>query len=108
MLEILSNTDKSVTDLLEGITNYYNTPEMKVAVTDENKFNIIEGVKKYCLDKSYEVSLIDGVRINFKDGWALVRASNTGPNLTLRFEATSKERLEEIKEEFENLVNKLK
>ena len=44
------------------------------------------------------------MRVNFEDGWALVRASNTGPNLTLRFEATNKTRLTEIKDEFMNLV----
>lgn len=108
MLEILSNTDKSAEDLLEGITKYYNTPEMKIAVSDENKFDIIDKVKTYCLDKSYEVSLIDGVRVNFKDGWALVRASNTGPNLTLRFEFTTEERLNEVKEEFISFIDKIK
>ena len=49
---------------------------------------------------------IDGVRVSFSDGWALVRASNTGPNLTLRFEALNEKRLDEIKEEFMDLVNK--
>ena len=46
-----------------------------------------------------EDNLIDGIRVSFDDGWALVRASNTGPNLTLRFEAASKKRLKEIEEE---------
>ena len=50
---------------------------------------------------------IDGIKVLFNDGWALVRASNTGPNLTLRFEAKTNNRLNEIKKEFENLVNKL-
>ena len=47
---------------------------------------IVEKVKEYCHDKNYETIEVDGVRINFKDSWGLVRASNTGPNLTLRFE----------------------
>jgi len=108
MLEILSNTNKKASELTEGITKYYNTPEIKVAVKDENKFEIIERVKSYVHDKGLESIEIDGIRINFEDGWALLRASNTGPNLTLRFEFTTEDRLNEVKEEYLNLVESLK
>ena len=57
--------------------------------------------------KNYEYLDIDGVRVKFSDGWALVRASNTGPNLTTRFEATTEKRVSELKEEFINLINDL-
>ena len=107
MLEILSNSDKTVTQLLDGITNYYNTPEIKIPVTDDNKFDIVEKVKDYCHNKNYTTIEIDGVRITFEDGWALVRASNTGPNLTIRFEFTTEERLNQVKQEFEDLINKI-
>ncbi len=107
MLEILSNTNKNFSELLDGITNYFNTPEIKIPVTDENKFEIVDKVKNYCHDKKYETIELDGVRVNFEDGWALVRASNTGPNLTLRFEATTESRLEEIRLEFTNLINEI-
>ena len=108
MLEILSNTEKKFSELLHGITKYYNTPEIKIQVTDENKFDIVEKVKEYAHTKNLETIEIDGVRINYEDGWALIRSSNTGPNLTLRFEFTTEERLNEIKEEFINLINSLK
>lgn len=108
MLEILSKTDKSLTELLDGINTYYNTPEIKVAVTDETKFKIVEAVTKYVQSKNYKYLDVDGIRVQFDDGWALVRASNTGPNLTLRFEAKTPERLEEIKKEFEEIVEKEK
>jgi phosphomannomutase/phosphoglucomutase len=107
LLEILSNEDKNITELLEGITKYYDTPEIKVPVSDENKFMIVEKVKEYCHDKNYETIEVDGVRVNFKDSWGLVRASNTGPNLTLRFEATTEERLEELKNEFMDIIKKI-
>ena len=107
MLEILSNTNKTITELLKGITKYYNTPEIKIPVTDENKFQIVDKVKDYCFKKDYRLIKIDGVRVDFDDGWALVRASNTGPNLTLRFEFTTKERLNEVKNEFEDLINEI-
>ena len=105
MLELLSKTDKTVDELLEGINNYYSTPEIKVPTADEKKFKVVDDVINYVKEKGYNYIDIDGARIEFNDGWALVRASNTGPNLTLRFEATSKERLEEIKNEFEGVVN---
>ena len=50
---------------------------------------------------------IDGIRVEFLDGWALVRASNTGPNLTLRFEAKIKKRLEEIQKEIKKVLDKV-
>ena len=107
LVEILSKTDKSVSKLLEGINEYYSTEEIKINCKDEKKFIIVDKVKEYALSKNYDVLLIDGVRANFDFGWALVRASNTGPNITARFEANTKEKLEMLKEEFLSLVNSL-
>ena len=70
------------------------------------KFGIIDGIKKYCIEKGYNTETIDGARAEFDDGFAIVRMSNTSPKLTLRFEADTKERLEELKSEFESVVNK--
>lgn len=108
LIEILSNTDKKLSEMLDGISKYYSTPEIKIATSDDTKFQIIEKIKEYCQDKNYDILTIDGVKVFFKDGSALVRASNTGPNITSRFEAKSEERLEEIKTEFLDLLNKLK
>lgn len=108
MLEILSKTDKKFSELLEGIPTYYNTPEIKVAVTDDSKFKIVDQVMEYVKKKNYSYLDVDGIRVQFDDGWALVRASNTGPNLTLRFEANTPERLTEIKNEFESVVQEVK
>ncbi len=104
MIEILSYSDKNFSDLLEGIHEYYSTEEIKIAVTDETKFDIVEKVKEYALSKNYSIITLDGVRVSFDDGWALVRASNTGPNLTIRFEAISEERLMELQNEFINVI----
>ena len=108
LIEILSNTDKKLSEMLDGISKYYSTPEIKIATSDDTKFQIIEKIKEYCQDKNYDILTIDGVKVFFKDGSALVRASNTDPNITSRFEAKSEERLEEIKTEFLELLNKLK
>lgn len=104
LVEILSKTDKSLSELLEGINKYYSTPEIKIPMDDSKKFSVIDEIEKYCVSKGYKMITIDGVRAEFSDGWALVRASNTSPNITVRFEAKSNERLEEIKKEFMDLL----
>ncbi len=107
-LEILSKEEKSFSKLLEGTKEYYSTEEIKIATTNERKFEIVEKVKEYVKKKNYNYLDIDGVRVTFKNSWALIRASNTGPNLTLRFEATTKEELEKIQKEFIDFVNEIK
>ncbi len=97
MAELVSKTDKKVSQLLEDVPQYFATPEIRAEVaSDEQKFQIAEKAKEY-FSQNYEVIDVDGVRIQFGDGWGLVRASNTQPVLVLRFEAKTKERLEEIK-----------
>ncbi len=108
LIEILTNNDKTVSEMLEGINKYYSTPEIKIHTEDNIKFNIVNKVKEYCKNKNYNILDIDGVKVFFDDGSALVRASNTGPNITARFEAKSESRLEDIKNEFLNLVDNLK
>ena len=108
LIEILSNCDSSINDLLKGINIYQSTPEIKVPVSEAQKFEIVEKVKKYCEDNNYNIIDIDGVRVTFENGWALVRASNTGPNLTLRFEAKDTSTLKKIQDEFTNLVEEYK
>ena len=105
ILEILSHTDKNIEQLLEGINNYYSTEEIKIPSNDEIKFEVIEKIKTYIKNNNNQYIDIDGIRIMFDDGWALIRASNTGPNITARFEAKTKERLNELKEEYMNLIN---
>ena len=107
MLEIISNTDKTVDELLDGVTKYYSTEELKFKSSDATKFKIVDQIKNYAINKNYEILDIDGVKVLFDDGWALVRASNTGPNLTARFEAKTMDRLEELQKEFVNLIEEL-
>jgi len=108
LVELLSNTDKSISMLLSDTEKFISTKEIKIKVTDETKFKIVDYVKEYAKEKNYTFYDIDGVRIEFPDGFALVRASNTGPDLTVRFEARTEERLTEIKEEFETLISNYK
>ena len=106
LLEILSNTDKTVDELLSGVNKYYSGEEEKYSSTDEKKVYVVNKVLEYVKEKGYSYIDIDGVRVSFEDGWALVRYSNTGPNITARFEAKTFERLKEIQDEFRSLINK--
>lgn len=108
LLEIMSNSNISLKDMIKNVNKYYSKEEYKFPFDDNIKEKVIEKVKKYCEEKKYKMSLIDGVKIYFDDGWALVRCSNTGPNVTARFEAETKERLEEITNEFVKIINDFK
>lgn len=104
LIEILSRTDKTVSQLLDGINHYYSTPEIKIKSDDEIKFKIVDKVINYCIQKGYNINTIDGVRAEFDNGWALVRASNTGPNITVRFEGKTEETMKKLEDEFMSLL----
>ena len=104
ILQILSNTDKKYSELLDGITKYYGSPEVIVKVTDDTKFEIVDKCTKYFKEKGYNVVDIDGSRVIYEDGWGLCRASGTGPNLTIKAEATTQERCDAIMKEIEDTI----
>ena len=106
MVELLSRCDKSVDELTKGIPVYYSTSELKFSASDDVKFSIVDKIGEYADSKNYQHLDIDGVKVLFDDGWALVRASNTGPNITARFEANTKERLEDLQKEFIGVLEK--
>ena len=97
LLQTLSRSSKKLSELKDELPRYYSTPEMRLeANSDEDKFKISKIAVEY-FTKNYECSTVDGVRINFDDGWGLVRASNTQPVIVCRFEATSPEKMDEYK-----------
>ena len=96
LLELLSKTNKSLSELRSIIPVYYSTPEMRMeANNDEEKFKITKKAIEY-FTKNYDCITVDGVRIKFGDGWGLVRSSNTQPVIVCRFEANSIDRRDEI------------
>lgn len=97
VLEILSSTGKTISELLADIPESVSTPEIRVDCPDEIKFEVVDKVKKE-LSEKYQVNGIDGLRVEFPDGWGLLRASNTQPAVVLRFEAQSVDRLSEIRD----------
>ncbi len=105
LLEILSNTGMSLNEHLKLIPVAYNTPELRVDTTEEAKFRIVEKIRDH-FKKDHEVIDIDGARIKFAHGWALVRASNTQPSLVVRFEADSEAKLKELQSFVEPIIEK--
>jgi len=106
LLEILSQSQKRIPDLLSDVPKTFNTPEIRVDCPDDRKFELVERVKE-SFRKEYPIVDVDGVRVLFADGWGLVRASNTQPALVLRFEGKSPERLKEIRALVESRVAEL-
>ena len=103
LLEILSNTGKKISELFSDVPKTYATPEIRVDCADDKKAGIVKKIKKH-FQKTPGIVDIDGIRIPLKDGWALVRSSNTQPVIVLRFEAASKESLQKIRDEVEPLL----
>ncbi len=107
LLELLSRGKTPLSRHLADLPKICNTPEIRVHCPEHQKFRVVERAKEI-LRKDAQVIDIDGVRILFPDGWGLVRASNTGPVLVLRFEAQSESRLRAIQEYVEGVVAKAK
>ena len=106
MLEIISRqSDKE--DIFSTLPNLVSTPEINVKTTDEDKFKIVEEFKNLANFPDSTAIKIDGIRIEFESGWGLLRASNTTPNLVLRFEANDKENLENIKNKFKEILSEI-
>jgi phosphomannomutase/phosphoglucomutase len=98
ILMILSQSDKTISELFEQFPKTYDHPEMRPFCPDEKKFEILEQVKKYFKDR-YPNITIDGIRLDFGNGgWAGIRVSNTSPKISITMEAQTAEHLEEIKE----------
>ena len=100
LLRIVADSGKSVTELLADVPKFVSTPELRVEVPESLKFGLVDRAVSYFASK-YDTVGVDGVRVNFGDGWGLIRASNTQPVLVTRFEARTPERLSAIRDEME-------
>jgi phosphomannomutase / phosphoglucomutase len=106
LLEILSREGRGLAAILSDLPKTTATPEIRLDCPDERKFEVVRRAADY-FRAHYDVTEIDGVRVNFADGWGLVRASNTQPALVMRFEAPNEKRLNEIRALFENKLKEL-
>lgn len=107
LLEILSKQSQKASEVFHALPNSINTPELKLPMSDQEKFIFMDRLVKEAEFKDAEVITIDGIRVEFKDGWGLVRPSNTTPALILRFEANDEAALKRIQEIFRKELLKL-
>ncbi|MFH1978299.1 MAG: phosphomannomutase/phosphoglucomutase [Candidatus Aenigmatarchaeota archaeon] len=97
VLQIISNSDKTLSELVDDLPKYVRTPEYRVACPEEKKFKFVEEVVEYFKTKCDRYIDVDGIRGYLEDGWFLLRASNTQPLLAIRCEAKTQEGLDKIK-----------
>jgi phosphomannomutase / phosphoglucomutase len=106
LLRILSNSQKTLSELLADLPPIFSTPEIRVHVAEEQKSKMVQKAHAY-LSSRFEYLDIDGIRAKMHDGWGLVRASNTGPELIIRAEGPSQQKLEAIKNELNHALDPL-
>ena len=106
IVELISKQNCDISSINENLPKLYSTPELNINVTDDNKFKIIEEFSQNCNLEGEKIT-IDGLRINFKNGWGLIRASNTTPKLVLRFEGNSENDLKMIQSNFINELSRI-
>lgn len=98
MIEILSRSEVPLSAIVDDFPKYVSTAEIRIEVTEEQKWDVVEAAVRHFRAK-YDVIDVDGVRVLFGDGWALLRTSNTQPVIVARFEARTRERLDAIRAE---------
>ena len=103
-MELVSKQPASVEELLQNLPQSIVTPELRIDVSDEQKFHLMDRIKTLARFPQGKVNVMDGIRVDFPDGWGLIRASNTTPALLLRFEANSRKSLEIIQTLFGDLL----
>ena len=104
LLEILARQSGSASDVFTGLIPGVSTPEIALPVADERKFAVIERIVQLAQFPDARLITLDGLRVEWEQGWGLVRASNTSPSLLLRFEADDENALAEIKQRFKALI----
>ncbi|RPG16651.1 MAG: hypothetical protein CBC84_002700 [Pelagibacteraceae bacterium TMED124] len=94
VLEIIDNNEKKLSDLVDEIPSVFNTAEIRIDCDDNKKFDIIKKITERQKKSKKKITDIDGVRVSEKDGWWLLRASNTQPAIVLRCESLTEKGLE--------------
>lgn len=108
LLEILSKDMRSSAEVFADFPDSINTPELNVALEEGENFAFIDSLFKAANFTDGKITDIDGMRVDFPNGWGLVRASNTTPSLVIRFEADSEAGMRSIQEQFRQLMKKIK
>jgi len=109
LIELLGEADETLDEMAAGFPKTYSTPELRMDCPEDLKFKlvskVVDALEKRAADEGFKVISIDGARVEFQDGWGLVRCSNTSPILVLRFEAENEGRLGEIQSWLESEIH---
>lgn len=105
LLEILGASDASLAEIFDSIPQVFNTPEIRVDCDDDVKFRVVDAIRDH-FRKILPVIDIDGARVQFPRGWALVRASNTQPSLVVRYEADTEDELQKIQRQVDEVIRR--
>lgn len=108
LIEILSRDSRSSAEVFADFPDSINTPELNVALEEGENFTFMKSLLAAANFSSGRITDIDGMRVDFPNGWGLVRASNTTPSLVIRFEADTEAALHNIQEQFRQLMKKIK
>ena len=108
LIEILSGDPRSTAEVFAELPDSLNTPELNVTLAEGENFTFIEKLRALAKFPEARITDIDGLRVDFVDGWGLVRASNTTPSLVIRFEADNEQALARIQGQFKELMKQVK
>lgn len=101
IIDLINRSDSSIDQMISRLPKSFSTPELNIHASDDIKFDVVQKFAEECLLDGNKIT-IDGLRIEFSNGWGLLRASNTTPKLVLRFEGDSEDDLKTIQENFLN------
>jgi phosphomannomutase/phosphoglucomutase len=101
IIDLINRSNSSIDEMISELPKSFSTPELNIYASDDSKFDIVKKFAEECSLDGKKIT-IDGLRIEFSNGWGLLRASNTTPKLVLRFEGSSEIDLNEIQENFMN------
>lgn len=107
LLEIITLRDQKIDAIFAAFPTQFSTPEIRIAVTEAEKFAVMDSIVAQAKFPDGVISTIDGLRVDFEKSWGLVRASNTSPALTFRFEAETQELLDKIKQQFKQEIQRI-
>jgi phosphomannomutase/phosphoglucomutase len=107
LIKILIENESELSELLGEFPDGFTTPEINLDVDEDKKFQIVDEFKIGASFENASVSMMDGLRVEYEDGWGLLRASNTTPKLVLRFEGTSQKSLDKIIRKFDEQFQKV-
>ena len=107
IIEVISKKNISSNKIFKKYPSFFSTPEINISIPDQIKFKLIDEIKLHIKSTRFKYIDIDGVRLESETAWGLVRASNTSPNIVLRFEGQTEKDLLEIKNYFKTILSKI-